>query len=539
MVFLDSVDFITDDVFFSGVGMSEKSFVKTLNGYKDFLAENNKPSQLVFGQYSLSYFDGEDKIYFTDPEGQGLLFLYQYNDFWAISNSYYALCLYIKKKDWPRTLNKTAVSEYLVHEMLFNQPISDDLSFYEINLIPKQNQARVHAGKVFLEKPGRVYPKQFIEMGVKEACSYFSSYFYSLVEKFKSLGWPIEFELSGGLDSRVIASILSDFARCDLVYFSSKRKGSKDYIVANQLIKYLGGKHEEVCKQPQVTLDSQKRYQAFKLANIGVCQAIRQLPGKESFFPRIVLNGGGALGKAPYGNKPLKRLAALNKSSIKKNYQDCIESKINAEVDFNKGNIGEAFERIYSYRYRYFVGNCWYKDFNLLTLSPLATALFRNIVSAKDLEKFFGLPKLEIFQKNLVHLFLILNTKPVLAYFIADEPYKNYSADDILKVKKLPAFEKYKKFDINIYGRLNEIDFLSQGKLAEYEFYELSLEVSGEKFEDFCYSDLSLLMSDIEKSGIIKEDKLKEFKDKEMDKSLGDRDLVSLLHVGLILASAN
>lgn len=137
--------------------------------------------------------------------------------------------------------------------------------------------------------------------------------------------------------------------------------------------------------------------------------------------------GGGGIGKVFYNPNYKAYINLINKSHLK---GDVKKQVINnfllqlAEQEYEQGSA-QAMVRLYTkYRLRYFAGRAWYYSLLGTLISPFNSNLFTLIMKSNDLEEFFNQDLENIYQKNLIQLYLLYVLEPKLCFFITDSKEK-------------------------------------------------------------------------------------------------------------------
>lgn len=479
MIILESSSHMSSECQFSGVAISEKAIVRTKAGFQEYLGDGGEPSDFCSGKYACSYWvNDKEKLVEADSEGQELIFYYKDCDFWAYSNSFFVLIWYLRKKSRELNLSIESLAQILVRGVAFDQPISEELPVNKVFLLNKDEKIRATKETIDVHK----YRKEDEgSLGFLEAASKFVEFNRRLVASVLDCGAPVNLELSGGLDSRVLASINACYASHDNFGFISQKSKPEDYIIAKQLVRAICQSDILPAKNKvnSISLSEDRRWLAFLAGNIGVCQTVKNLPGSPIMKPTFRINGGGGeMGKAVFGSSLSPFLKTIEKSNIASELKEKLQGRFEKTVSSYSSNIQEGLVKFYrDYRFRYFVGKGWYRDFSLLTISPFTSMAYSSLVDAEDIEGFFGKSKDYIFSNNLIYLYLINKTFPSLAYFISDTKDKCFDVNDIFLVENLPSIRSESGPPVGklaVYGTLlDSIDINEQVNIAEYSLESL------------------------------------------------------------------
>lgn len=541
MIILESKTFIDKANLFSGIALSEKAIVRTQKGFSEYVDSDEDPNDFIAGKYAYSLWVApEEKVVRADSEGQEVIYYYNDGDFWAYSNSFYVLVWYLVKSGINLELDFTALAQFVVSAAALDQPISQDLAVKNIRFLDKSKELRVKGEELL------VYDRApIVDDGVNDFAGMvnkFVTFNRRLVKWMLENHYPVNIELSGGLDSRVFAGIASLYSSNDKLGYISQKSKADDYLIAEQLVRSLGRSSIVSSAEKSgahISCSDEARWFAYYAGNVGVCQTVKSLPGSRSLRPTFrVSGGGGEVGAAFFGGAIEPYLKVIERSVLAEPFKDRLKDRLISTVSsYNEGIQDNLIEFYRDYRYRFFAGKGWYRDLSLLSFSPFGSLLFTKIVDSPGLESFFGKDRNYIFSNSLINLYLISKTNPTLAYFISDKKTKSFSIEDIRLVESLADLDDGVSGDFKVYGSLFEkIDFIDQECIAEYETSSILSGINVSlSFESQCQKIIAKNFTKIEKLKIINDDALVFLNDSVSKGSAHPGVVVGLFHLAAML----
>ena len=186
----------------------------------------------------------EDEIKITqDFNGSYGLYLFKYEDYFAISNSFQKLVDYLKYTH-ELSLNKDYADAFL-YASLVSFAYSDTL-VNEINLIPRNYIISIDKKNKTFDFSEIDYHENTISIDSKEGIQLLDTWYYKWIGFFRNLRKRtnnISFDLSGGFDSRIIACIWLT-ANIDLnnIRIKSKEILKEDFDIASDIAEFFNFK---------------------------------------------------------------------------------------------------------------------------------------------------------------------------------------------------------------------------------------------------------------------------------------------------------
>ena len=184
---------------------------------------------------------------YQDFNGNYGLYIFQTNEYFAISNSFLKLVEYLKNK-YELTLNKDYANYFMTSGL--NSTIYKETLVNEIEIIPRNKIIRINKVKKLINFNEIDYNEHSVELNSKEALSILDNWFDKWVNIIRSLKEKtnnIQFDLSGGLDSRImLVLLLSANVDLDKIEIRSFDDGelchSEDYTIAKDISNYFNFK---------------------------------------------------------------------------------------------------------------------------------------------------------------------------------------------------------------------------------------------------------------------------------------------------------
>ena len=199
------------------------------------------------GSYVFCEMSENDFSIRTDPSGMCKLYVYERGGDWAVSDSFYELCVSIKNLNWPLNPNLAAIHSTRITGPLGDQLLSFSTIFDEISLLP-------HWKKIVI-KENRLTRKisDDYDFSKREPLSYneaLGKHLFNSVSRISTLLSDDEIkvisDITGGIDSRIPVSLLIGDGRLDSVSFFSKPgdgKASEDREIAEIIASRFGLNH--------------------------------------------------------------------------------------------------------------------------------------------------------------------------------------------------------------------------------------------------------------------------------------------------------
>ncbi len=206
--------------------------------------KNNFDGELNgIGAYVFVKVTDEDIVIMQDYTGSYELYLYKYGDYFAISNSFIKLVEHLKSQNKIITLNKK-ICDLFLFVSLYTYGY-DQTAINEIELIPRNYNIKINKKMGSLNYEEIDFQEHTIPLDSKEGIELLDDWYYKWVDilrLLKSKTNYLEVDLSGGVDSRVLAAIWLtaniDLDKINIVsYFDNVH--TEDYNIASKIADYF------------------------------------------------------------------------------------------------------------------------------------------------------------------------------------------------------------------------------------------------------------------------------------------------------------
>ena len=199
------------------------------------------------GTYIQVIKSGEDISIYQDFNGSFGIYIFEKDDYFAISNSFIKLVDYIKCSH-KITLNED-YAKYFISISLCSLSYSETL-VNEIKVLPKNYSLNINLNTKSISLNFIDYKEQSISINSDEGIEILDNWFYRWTTIFRDLKFNtnnISFQLSGGFDSRLsLALLLSSNINLNEILFYSidddKHTHKADFEIASEISNYFGFK---------------------------------------------------------------------------------------------------------------------------------------------------------------------------------------------------------------------------------------------------------------------------------------------------------
>ncbi len=249
---MNEFEYLYDDEFFIISSDNLDNIKSKLYGFvisDECIYYNNPPLDKLDGNGHYVYiFRENSKIsIYQDFCGSYGLFIYNNDDYFAISNSFFKLVDFLKEKV---TLNLNL--DY-AHTFIAARPCSNiykETLIKEIQLLPQNNIVNIDVNNYNLDYVEIDYGEKTIPINSKECLEVLDKWYYKWVNLFNLLYTNtdnLEFSLSGGVDSRVVLALILS-SKIDLnkinisTYISKKPSFIEDFEIASEIASDFGFK---------------------------------------------------------------------------------------------------------------------------------------------------------------------------------------------------------------------------------------------------------------------------------------------------------
>ena len=228
-----------------GYAIIDRSIVINTDGllkYQDGVKNSMLPEDGRFAGIFRSETD-QGYVIRTDIHGQEMLYVYRKNDEWAISNSFLLLANYAASKGKinfykPAALNFLLKTGTHIGEQLLSQKTMIE----EILILPVNAELLVNTITGSLVQKNKSIKEIFDLQGFnyEENLSAFLAEGKGLMKALRGMNAPLQLNLSGGYDSRLVLGMLYD-SNCNNqnLFISSDINRAADFKIAKQICKKL------------------------------------------------------------------------------------------------------------------------------------------------------------------------------------------------------------------------------------------------------------------------------------------------------------
>ncbi|WP_396621504.1 hypothetical protein [Marinobacter sp. W-8] len=243
-----------DDVFDSmpdslhGYAVLADSLVFGSKGLLDFKTKNPGFSsrQLKDGRFSAIVREGDEIVVKVDSTGQEILYLFQKNDDWIVSNSFLTLAK-VASRNFSLSLYEASVFGFLLKDGVHigEQLISNRTMIDEIRVVPLNYEIRVNVStkKIRVVESCSLKDIMFSSLSYEESLLETIETGAGLLAALSSIGAPLNLFISGGYDSRLILAMLFvglGYQIPENVHFTSNESKVDDFKSAKNLSTKLG-----------------------------------------------------------------------------------------------------------------------------------------------------------------------------------------------------------------------------------------------------------------------------------------------------------
>ncbi len=225
----------------------------------------------------------EDQIVMTqDLNGCYLIYYYINEDYWAVSNDFWLICEEVSKK-YPLTLNEQFAMHYI------NTPMSAVTTVHtllnEIRIVPLFTNILIKDGQMTLQEDVSIMKLGTVSLDSEAGMEIIDQWIMKwggIIQSAYQAGIPIQFDLSGGFDSRVSfalgvdAGIEFNQEHIMVKSYIAQNAGaashySDDYTIAKKIADKIGFElNKEIKGRDAVRLSAQDSYDVYDHAFSGV-----------------------------------------------------------------------------------------------------------------------------------------------------------------------------------------------------------------------------------------------------------------------------
>ena len=167
------------------------------------------PSKLTrLGSYVYIDVDTDEIAVYQDFNGSYGLYLYQDEDYFALSNSFIKLVEYLKETEHIISLNEDYANAFLFAELV--SIAYEETMVNEIKSLPRNYEIHINKSDKQINFKEIDFKENSVELDSQEGMELLDKWFYkwvNIIRYVKSISNNISLDLTGGFDSRVISTI--------------------------------------------------------------------------------------------------------------------------------------------------------------------------------------------------------------------------------------------------------------------------------------------------------------------------------------------
>jgi len=236
---IDSDNFKNTSCFFIGNCFIDSDVIIGRDGYLEYLKENtNNEFDPQEGRYI--YFN-KDTIR-SDPFCLMALFYYNSSDYFAISNSFIHLIQYLRNKEIKLSVNDDSILITRYPSTYINaQPFMQTICS-EINIVPTFQYIKIVNNSLILNN---ILDENLLKNSYKETLQEYIATTASRINTIiDSKLFDVQVDLSGGLDSRAILSLILNIkSSSDFTMVLKEEGGNPNLRVDNEIAREIVNKH--------------------------------------------------------------------------------------------------------------------------------------------------------------------------------------------------------------------------------------------------------------------------------------------------------
>tara|TARA_Y200000002_G_scaffold190710_1_gene157385 strand:+ start:3109 stop:4764 length:1656 start_codon:yes stop_codon:yes gene_type:complete len=229
---------------FYGYGVSKNALIFGTSGLQKYLDENNSAEWPSEGRFAGIFVEEERILIKTDNTGQELLYFFQKEDDWAVSNSFFLLLSYAKSLHELKFLPHIAScfhlkkGQHIGEQLISHKTMVDEITIVPITwqLIVNRESKEIQFEKSdYLEKYTTVNEENYNETVIEVLQNG-----AGLLKALSDNGHPLNPHISGGYDSRLVLCMIAIAGVSDNINVSSYRHKTNDYNSAVALCEHFG-----------------------------------------------------------------------------------------------------------------------------------------------------------------------------------------------------------------------------------------------------------------------------------------------------------
>jgi hypothetical protein len=434
--------------YFSGIAFAEDCAVLSFSGLAEYIRSGRNILALVDGRFSLCAKIEEYVYFLTDHTGQDCWFYFQDREFYAVSNSFYALAEYLHKKNGALTLRRHNAFMFGLNHSSGDQPYCNDTMLEGIRILPRDSYIVIRESRFHINKHDSIKPIETYDEYIQSVEGYIDRWSSRILTINELVGANrVRCDISGGVDSRIVFGLTNKSKlKFGEVKYSSNKKWESDYRIASILSAHYGFNIDNSEVSVGRSLGAQETLKIYLNGNAGIYRNL-YYPKHRMNTKSLHLHGGGGenlrglqLGSAW---KYLNRIKQFFNS-----LDDFEEFKLEYLTWYDQNDIDPHSDdstllHYRNFRGRFHFGRNWFRELVNPLLTPLAAT------SAERMSDY-------LISKNLdpraLQFDLLYLCDPVLAFLPFDSEAKAFRFEDLNNSIKNLKRMQLKFENIKVFG---------------------------------------------------------------------------------------
>ena len=389
---IESTDLKSVKSYFYGYGFSDDEVIRQDNFSSDLKLD-------AAGSYVSVNVDG-DYIYISqDYLGSYGLYLYQIDDYFAVSNSFLKLVEYLSKSDKTFTINEDYANYYLAAAM--SSLVPDETLVNEIKMLKHNVIVKIDITNKSISYERIEYGEGSVSLDSSEGIAILDEWHDKWVGRFRNIfaSNHLTVDLSGGFDSRVVAALwLSSGINLDNLTINSSHHNERfdeDFEIASQIADYFDFKLNNDYKRERIPCTLEESINTPLYVKFGFHKK-RYFPIYKNAQPNFRISGhcGGTIRNYP--NIPVSQYVdeIIERASDYENHvEDSTRRLFSKKIDelseiygLNKNSKRLSSILYRESRNRHHFGKAFVEAYlkNWITLAPLSDALLSKLKITTD-----------------------------------------------------------------------------------------------------------------------------------------------------------
>lgn len=436
--------------YFNGIAFSRDSCIVSTDGLIDYVSEGGDLDELIDGRFSLCITSDEITCFRTDSTGQDCWFFYAKEEFWVVSNSFYALLVKLKEKNIILKIKNPCFSFFSIIHSIGDQPFSENTLVDGVNILPRDSFIEIKNKNFYIKKNkdvNKISCQEDYVNGIEEYVSLWRSRLISIFTLFSS--GQLRCDLSGGVDSRIVMA-LTKFKNEKKIKYSSNKSWKDDFVVASLLAEMFKLEINNSDISLSRTLSVDNALNIYKFGNAGI---YKNVYWPKHLTPPNSLHMHGAGGENIRGLGSGSAWSVAHRVSHYFSHRESYEEfKFEYLNWFERNNIdcksnNSTILHYRNFRGRFHFGRNWFRSLTNPLLTPLSSKTLEGM--ADYLVETGQDPK--TLQFDILYL-----CDSILPFFPFDKMEKNFSMNIVKNSFKYTLNKNFRTElrTIKIYGSI-------------------------------------------------------------------------------------